>query len=53
MHKELYESLLFLRNFFYHIPIWDVLELLHMEIPLGLLHMELPLIISEDMVQVV
>ena len=39
MHKALYEGFLFLSNLFYHFPIWDVLELIHMELPPNVLPM--------------
>ena len=47
MHKAFYEVLLLLSDFFNHVPIPEVLELLPLEIPLTLLPMELTLVISE------
>ena len=53
MHKELYQVFLFLSDFFNHVPIWDVLELLPLELPSAELPLELPLMIAEEVVQVV
>ena len=52
-HKEFYGGSIFLSYYFYHVPIWDVLEELHVDIPPTVLHMDLPMMIAGDMVQVV
>ena len=53
MNIEFYEGFLFLRNCFYHVPIWNILEFLPLELPLNVLPLELTLIINEEVVQVV
>ena len=53
MHKAFYEGSLLLSYCFYHVTVWDVLELLPLELPLTVILLELPLMISEEVVQVV
>ena len=53
MYKAFYKEFLLLRYCIYHIPIWDVLDFLPMELTSDVIPLELPLMISEEVVQVV